>query len=108
MKRLSLKMTHVFIGFAVFGVGGCQDVQLDSTQNSGIQQTELSGTADGEQEADTVLKVDLEMIGRPRPTAYTQGRDPFRFGNVLSEGRTGDIAQGGTDRDLSRGVSPSD
>jgi hypothetical protein len=108
MKSLSFEVTLVIIGFAVFGVGGCQDVKLDSTQNSGMEQTEPSGTVDGSQQADVVPKVDLEMLARPRPNAYTQGRDPFRFGSVSTGVRTGGIAEGGIGEDFSGAASPSE
>ena len=73
-----------------------------------MEQTEPSGTVDGSQQADAVPKVDLEMLARPRPNAYTQGRDPFRFGSVSTGGRTGGIAEGGTGKGLSSVASPSE
>ena len=108
MKSVSFEVTRVIIGLAVFGVGGCEDVRLDSTQNSGMEQTELSGTADASKETDVGPKVDLEMLARPRPNAYTQGRDPFRFGSVSAGDRTGGIAEGGTGKGLSSVASPSE
>ena len=75
-------MPSVLIGIVIFGVGGCQDVQLDSTRNAGIEQTGLDGASDRLQEAVTVRKVDLEILGQPRPAVNIQGRDPFQLEGV--------------------------
>ncbi len=82
MIGLRLEVPSLIIGIAIFAAGGCQDVQLDSTQNTEMDQTELGGLSNGLQDAVTGPKVELEMLSQPKPTVSLQDRDPFRFGGM--------------------------
>ena len=82
MTGLRFEVSGLIMGIAVFGAGGCQDVQLDSTPNTEMEQTDPGGLSDNLQEAVAGPKVELEMLSQLKPTVSSQDRDPFRFGDV--------------------------
>lgn len=77
---MTVRWERVVALYAMFlACGACQDVQPGSTQDTPIEQTDMSPGSPADREGESELEVRLEAIDRARPPVSLQPRNPFRF-----------------------------